>query len=81
MNVDELTQAAGFLKVSEVCGLLNCGRATVTKMIRQNVLPAEPLNPASKRKTWRVPTWAVRRLLGLSEPEPEYQSKLLAGRL
>ncbi len=60
------------VSVTTYARLANCAPSTVTRMIRQNILPARRLNPPSKRPTYRIPTWALRDDLGLSEPESEF---------
>jgi hypothetical protein len=76
-NIDDLPSE---IKTATFAHFANCGRGTVLNMIRQKTLPARPLNPASKRLTYVIPTRALRLYLGVEPAEPEYQSKLLSGR-
>jgi hypothetical protein len=42
-----------------------CSTRAVTKMIRHNLLPFRVVNPNAKRPKYAIPTWALRRQLGL----------------
>lgn len=62
------------VSTTQFAELANCSKSTVLNMIRQNTIPARVLNPESKRPTYRIPTQALRNLLGVEEPRP-YQSR------
>jgi hypothetical protein len=81
-TTDLLNALPDQIKTATFAHYANRSRSTILKMIREGTLPAEPLNPASKRLTYLLRKSVLLQLLGVDEQpaEPVYRSKLLAGR-
>lgn len=55
------------LNVQQVSEYLNCGRRTVSALIRKCKLPATDINPYGKNSTYRVPVEGLARFITKKE--------------